>query len=103
MRDARIGIVTFPGSLDDRDAARAVRLAGATAVPLWHADADLQGVDAVVLPGGFSYGDYLRCGAIARFAPVMERLVDAANGGCRYSGSATASRCCARATCSPAR
>ena len=81
MRDARIGIVTFPGSLDDRDAARAVRLAGATAVPLWHADADLQGVDAVVLPGGFSYGDYLRCGAIARFAPVMERLVDAANGG----------------------
>ena len=81
MSDARIGIVTFPGSLDDRDAARAVRLAGATAVPLWHADADLQGVDAVVLPGGFSYGDYLRCGAIARFAPVMERLVDAANGG----------------------
>ena len=81
MRDARIGIVTFPGSLDDRDAARAVRLAGGTPVPLWHADADLHGVDAVILPGGFSYGDYLRCGAIARFAPVMERVVDAANGG----------------------
>ncbi|MGM0386769.1 MAG: phosphoribosylformylglycinamidine synthase subunit PurQ [Actinomycetota bacterium] len=81
MRDARIGIITFPGSLDDRDAARAVRLAGATAVPLWHADADLHEVDAIVIPGGFSYGDYLRCGAIARFAPVMEGLVDAANGG----------------------
>ncbi len=81
MKDARIGIVTFPGSLDDRDAARAVRLAGATAVPLWHADAELHEVDAIVLPGGFSYGDYLRCGAIARFAPVMERVVDAANGG----------------------
>ncbi|GEN80352.1 phosphoribosylformylglycinamidine synthase subunit PurQ [Actinotalea fermentans] len=77
----RIGVVTFPGSLDDRDAARAVRLAGAEAVALWHADADLHGVDAVVLPGGFSYGDYLRAGAISRFAPVMERLVDAARGG----------------------
>ena len=77
----RIGVVTFPGSLDDRDAARAVRLAGAEAISLWHADADLHGVDAVVLPGGFSYGDYLRCGAIARFAPVMGPLVDAANGG----------------------
>lgn len=78
---ARIGVVTFPGSLDDRDAARAVRLAGAEAVPLWHADADLHGVDAIVLPGGFSYGDYLRAGAIARFAPIMESVVDAANGG----------------------
>ena len=77
----RIGVVTFPGSLDDRDAARAVRLAGAEAVALWHADADLHGVDAVVLPGGFSYGDYLRAGAISRFAPVMDRLVDAAQGG----------------------
>ncbi|MDD9204947.1 phosphoribosylformylglycinamidine synthase subunit PurQ, partial [Georgenia sp. 10Sc9-8] len=67
---ARIGVVTFPGSLDDRDAARAVRLAGAEPVPLWHADADLRDVDAVVLPGGFSYGDYLRCGALASFAPV---------------------------------
>jgi phosphoribosylformylglycinamidine synthase subunit PurQ / glutaminase len=77
----RIGVVTFPGSLDDRDAARAVRVAGGEAVALWHGDADLHGVDAVVLPGGFSYGDYLRCGAIARFAPVMGPLVDAANGG----------------------
>lgn len=78
---ARIGVVTFPGTLDDRDAARAVRLSGATAVELWHGDADLKGVDAVVLPGGFSYGDYLRAGAIARFAPVMDALVSAANGG----------------------
>ena len=78
---ARIGVVTFPGSLDDGDASRAVRLAGGDAVRLWHADDSLQDVDAVVLPGGFSYGDYLRCGAIARFAPVMSRLVDAANGG----------------------
>lgn len=77
----RIGVVTFPGSLDDRDAARAVRLAGAEPVALWHGDADLHGVDAVVLPGGFSYGDYLRAGAISRFAPVMEKLVDAARGG----------------------
>jgi phosphoribosylformylglycinamidine synthase I len=77
----RVGVVTFPGSLDDRDAARAVRLAGAEPVSLWHGDADLHGVDAVVLPGGFSYGDYLRCGAIARFAPVMGPLVDAARGG----------------------
>jgi phosphoribosylformylglycinamidine synthase len=77
----RVGVVAFPGSLDDRDAARAVRAAGAEAVALWHGDADLHAVDAVVLPGGFSYGDYLRCGAIARFAPVMEPLVAAANGG----------------------
>ena len=77
----RVGVVTFPGSLDDRDAGRAVRLAGGEAVSLWHGDADLHGVDAVVLPGGFSYGDYLRCGAIARFAPVMGPLVDAARGG----------------------
>jgi len=77
----KIGVVTFPGSLDDRDAQRAVRLAGAQVVSLWHGDADLRGVDAVVLPGGFSYGDYLRCGAIARFAAVMGPLVDAANDG----------------------
>ncbi len=77
----RIGVITFPGSLDDRDAARAVRLAGAEPVPLWHADRDLRGVDAVILPGGFSYGDYLRCGAIARFAPVMSELVPAAGSG----------------------
>jgi phosphoribosylformylglycinamidine synthase I len=81
MNAARVGVITFPGSLDDRDAARAVRLAGAEPVSLWHADHDLQGVDAVILPGGFSYGDYLRCGAIARFAPIMEQLVPAANDG----------------------
>ena len=78
---ARVGVVTFPGSLDDRDAARAIRLAGAEPVRLWHADEDLAGVDAVVLPGGFSYGDYRRAGAISRFAPVMTAVVDAAQGG----------------------
>jgi phosphoribosylformylglycinamidine synthase len=77
----RVGVVTFPGSLDDGDAARAVRLAGAEPVRLWHADTDLHGVDAVVLPGGFSYGDYLRCGAIARFSPVMTSVVEAAGRG----------------------
>ena len=78
---ARIGVVTFPGSLDDQDAARAVRIAGAESVSLWHGDADLRGVDAVILPGGFSYGDYLRCGAIARFSPVMGELIPAAQAG----------------------
>ncbi len=78
---ARVGVVTFPGSLDDTDAGRAVRIAGGVPVPLWHGDADLQGVDAVILPGGFSYGDYLRCGAIARFAPVMTELIPAARAG----------------------
>ncbi len=78
---ARIGVITFPGTLDDVDAARAVRLAGAEPVALWHADADLQGVDAVVVPGGFSYGDYLRAGAIARFAPMMGAVVQAATRG----------------------
>ncbi|MGW6335595.1 phosphoribosylformylglycinamidine synthase subunit PurQ [Nocardia rhamnosiphila] len=78
---ARIGVITFPGTLDDVDAARAVRLAGAEAVDLWHGDADLKGVDAVVVPGGFSYGDYLRAGAIARFAPVMGTVVEAAGKG----------------------
>ena len=78
---ARVGVVTFPGTLDDVDAARAVRLAGAESVNLWHADADLKGVDAVVVPGGFSYGDYLRCGAIAKFAPVMGEVVEAAGRG----------------------
>ncbi len=77
----KIGVVTFPGSLDDVDARRAVTLAGAEPVRLWHGDDHLGGVDAVVLPGGFSYGDYLRCGAIARFAPVMGAVVEAANGG----------------------
>lgn len=78
---ARIGVITFPGTLDDVDAARAVRLAGAEAVALWHGDADLKGVDAVIVPGGFSYGDYLRAGAIARFAPVMGKVVEAAGKG----------------------
>ena len=77
----RIGVVTFPGSLDDRDAARAVEMAGGIAVPLFHASDDLKEVQAVVLPGGFSYGDYLRCGAIARFAPIMNSIVTAANHG----------------------
>jgi phosphoribosylformylglycinamidine synthase len=77
----RIGVVTFPGTLDDRDAARAVKYAGAEAVSLWHGDADLKGVDAVILPGGFSYGDYLRCGAISRFAPVMTEIIAQANKG----------------------
>ncbi|MEU4669272.1 phosphoribosylformylglycinamidine synthase subunit PurQ [Amycolatopsis sp. NPDC023774] len=78
---ARIGVITFPGTLDDGDAARAVRYADAEAVPLWHADADLRGVDGVVVPGGFSYGDYLRAGVIARFAPVMDSVIDAARKG----------------------
>ena len=78
---ARVGVVTFPGSLDDHDALRAVRLCGGEPVPLWHADHSLAGVQAVILPGGFSYGDYLRCGAISRFAPVMTEVVRAAAGG----------------------
>ena len=77
----RIGVITFPGSLDDRDAQRAVRLAGAEAVALWHGDHDLHGVDAIVLPGGFSYGDYLRAGAIASHAPIMAEVIDAAHKG----------------------
>jgi phosphoribosylformylglycinamidine synthase len=71
----RIGVITYPGTLDDRDAQRAIRLAGGTPVPLWHADEDLKKVDAVVLPGGFSYGDYLRCGAIAAQAPATKEVV----------------------------
>lgn len=74
----RIGVITFPGTLDDRDAARAVDKGGAEAVALWHGDFDLKSVDAVILPGGFSYGDYLRCGAISRFAPVMKLVIEAA-------------------------
>jgi phosphoribosylformylglycinamidine synthase subunit PurQ / glutaminase len=77
----KVGVVTFPGSLDDVDAQRAVALGGNEAVPLWHGDHDLRGVDAVVLPGGFSYGDYLRCGAISRFSPVMAEVVEAAQRG----------------------
>jgi len=77
----RIGVITFPGSLDDQDAARAVAVAGGEALPLWHKDRTLQQVDAVVLPGGFSYGDYLRCGAISRFSPIMAAVVVAAADG----------------------
>jgi len=77
----KIGVVTFPGSLDDVDARRAAAVAGAEAVALWHGDADLHGVDAVVLPGGFSYGDYLRAGAISRFAPVMDTIIKRAGEG----------------------
>jgi phosphoribosylformylglycinamidine synthase subunit PurQ / glutaminase len=77
----RVGVVTFPGSLDDSSALRAIRLAGGSAVPLFHSSDDLQEVDAVVLPGGFSYGDYLRCGAISRFAPIMSSIIVAAEHG----------------------
>ncbi len=76
-----VAVVTFPGSNDDRDAMRAVRLMGGHAVSVWHADPDLSGVDGVILPGGFSYGDYLRTGAIARFAPVMEAIGEFAQAG----------------------
>lgn len=77
----KIGVVTFPGSLDDHDALRAVRLSGAEAVPLWHASDSIRDVDAIVLPGGFSYGDYLRCGAISSLSPVMATVIDAAHKG----------------------
>lgn len=77
----RIGVITFPGSLDDRDALRAVRIAGGEPVALWHGTHDLLGVEAIILPGGFSYGDYLRCGAIAAHSPIMREVVDAANKG----------------------
>ena len=77
----KIGVITFPGSLDDRDAQRAVHTAGAEPVALWHGRHDLGGVDALVLPGGFSYGDYLRCGAIASLSPIMAEVIDAANKG----------------------
>jgi phosphoribosylformylglycinamidine synthase subunit PurQ / glutaminase len=77
----RVAVITFPGSLDDRDAMRAVRLMGGEAVPVWHADSDLRGADAVILPGGFAYGDYLRTGAIARFARVMRSVGEHAERG----------------------
>ena len=77
----RVGVVSFPGSLDDRDAQRAIRLAGGTPVALWHQEADLQGVDALVLPGGFSYGDYLRCGAIAAHSRIMSEVISEARKG----------------------
>ncbi|MFI6862301.1 phosphoribosylformylglycinamidine synthase subunit PurQ [Streptomyces sp. NPDC050421] len=78
---ARIGVVTFPGTLDDQDSLRAVRVAGAEPVSLWHRDKDLHQVDAVILAGGFSYGDYLRAGAISRFSPVMETVIEQAKAG----------------------
>jgi phosphoribosylformylglycinamidine synthase len=78
---ARVGVITFLGSLDDRDALRAVLTVGGTPVPLWHGDTDLQGVDAILLPGGFSYGDHLRCGALARFAPIMGAVAEFAAAG----------------------
>src|SRR6266446_10584902 len=82
LMTARVGVITFPGSLDDADAARAVTRAGAEPAALWHGDTDLRGTAAVVLPGGFSYGDYLRCGAIARFSPIMGAVsAFAENGG----------------------
>ena len=103
-KPVRVGVVTFPGSLDDVDAQRAVRFGGHEAVALWHGDHDLRGVDAVVLPGGFSYGDYLRCGAISRFAPVMTEVDRGRRqGACRCSASATASRSSASPTCCPVR
>jgi phosphoribosylformylglycinamidine synthase I len=77
----RIGVITFPGSLDDHDTTRAVKRAGAEAIELWHKDKSLNQVDAVILPGGFSYGDYLRCGAIAKLAPVMQEVIDQAHKG----------------------
>ena len=77
----RIGVITFPGTLDDRDAIRAVNMGGGEAVALWHGDSEIKNVDAVILPGGFSYGDYLRCGAISRFAPVMKLVIEAAGKG----------------------
>lgn len=77
----KIGVVQFPGTLDDDDALRAVRVAGAIGIKLWHKDQSLAGIDAVILPGGFSYGDYLRCGAIAKFAPIMNEIIKAAEGG----------------------
>jgi phosphoribosylformylglycinamidine synthase subunit PurQ / glutaminase len=81
MTGPRVGVVTFPGSLDDRDALRAVRSMGAEPVPVWHGDSDLGDLEAVILPGGFSYGDYLRAGAIARFAPVMAAIRERADRG----------------------
>ena len=95
---ARIGVVTFPGSLDDRDAQRAVRIAGATPVALWHGDHDLQGVDAIILPGGFSYGDYLRAGAIASHSPIMAEVIDAAAKGMPVLGICNGFQTLAEAT-----
>jgi phosphoribosylformylglycinamidine synthase I len=76
----KFGVIRFPGSCDDVDARLAAERVGSATI-LWHADRDLHGVDAVIVPGGFSYGDYLRCGAIARFAPVMEEVAEFARAG----------------------
>ena len=82
----RFGIAVFPGTWSDRDCKHAVELAGHDAVMLWHKDSDLQGADCVILPGGFSYGDYLRAGAVARFSPLMEAVTEFANKGCLVWG-----------------
>ncbi len=82
----RIGILRFPGTCDDRDTAYAISTIGHQPVALWHGDGDLQGVDSVVVPGGFSYGDYLRAGAIARFSPAMASVVSFAADGGRVLG-----------------
>jgi phosphoribosylformylglycinamidine synthase I len=77
----KIAVITFPGSNDDRDALRAIALMGGEAIPIWHRDEDLSGAKAVILPGGFSYGDYLRTGAVARFAPAMSAVQEFAAAG----------------------
>jgi phosphoribosylformylglycinamidine synthase len=77
----RVGVLRFPGACDDRDALWALAAFDAEALFVWHTAKELPDLDAVVLPGGFSYGDYLRCGAIARFAPAMEAVVEFANAG----------------------
>jgi phosphoribosylformylglycinamidine synthase len=81
MSEARVGVVSFPGSLDDRDLAAALERCGARAVRIWHKDARLPELDGLALPGGFSYGDYLRCGAMARLSPVMREVVPFAHSG----------------------
>ncbi len=92
----KFGVVVFPGSCDDVDAQLACARV-ADAVPLWHADHDLQGVDAVVIPGGFSYGDYLRAGAIARFAPVMTEVIEFAQAGGHVIGICNGFQVCCEA------
>ena len=102
MSDApRVGVVTFPGSLDDRDALHAIEAMGGEPVALWHADHDLAGVEAVVLPGGFSYGDYLRCGAIAARAPLMAESTRSPDEAVLSSVSAMDSRSSVRQGCCP--
>jgi phosphoribosylformylglycinamidine synthase I len=77
----KFGVAVFPGTWSDRDCVHAVDVAGEQSVVLWHKETDLQGADCVILPGGFSYGDHLRCGAIARFSPLMAAVQDFAAGG----------------------